>query len=36
MEIYNGTSDVGNIFVISENSHPADLVQAEIEKAQCQ
>lgn len=32
MEIYNGTSDVGNIFVISENSHPADLVQAEIEK----
>ncbi len=31
MKSYNGTSDVGNIFIISENTHPACLVQAEIE-----
>lgn len=31
MKSYNGTSDVGNIFVISGNSHPACLVQADIE-----
>lgn len=31
MEIYNGTSDIGNIVIVSENSHPAHLVQADIE-----
>ncbi|MCI8404310.1 MAG: hypothetical protein HFE49_05350 [Clostridia bacterium] len=31
MKLYERTSDVGNIFVVSENSHPAGLVQADIE-----